>query len=144
MKNILVTLDFEEGETLLIEKAFQMANAFGSKLWLMHIAAPDPDFVGYDVGPEYIRDSRASELRKEHRQIQAYSKTLKKRGVESEGLLVQGATIEMIIKESKKLNVDLIIAGHHEHGFLYKAFVGSVSAEVVKKSQIPVLVVPLD
>lgn len=144
MKNILVTVDFDKGETLLIEKAFQMANAFGSKLWLMHIAAPDPDFVGYDVGPEYIRDSRASELRKEHRQIQAYSETLKKRGVESEGLLVQGATIEMIIKESKKLNVDLIIAGHHEHGFFYKAFVGSVSAEIIKKSKIPVLIIPLD
>ncbi|GAB3012894.1 universal stress protein [Cyclobacterium sediminis] len=144
MKNILVTVDFDKGEALLIEKAFQMANAFGSKLWLMHIAAPDPDFVGYDVGPEYIRDSRASELRKEHRQIQAYSETLKKRGVASEGLLVQGATIEMIIKESKKLNVDLIMAGHHEHGFFYKAFVGSVSAEIIKKSKIPVLIVPLD
>lgn len=144
MKNILVTVDFDKGEELLIEKAFQMASAFGSKLWLMHIAAPDPDFVGYDVGPKYIRDSRASELRKEHRQVQAYSESLKKRGVNSEGLLVQGATIEMIIKESKKLNVDLIISGQHDHGFFYKAFVGSVSAGIIKKSKIPVLIVPLD
>tara|TARA_R110002074_G_scaffold281033_1_gene452302 strand:- start:351 stop:833 length:483 start_codon:yes stop_codon:yes gene_type:complete len=144
MKNILVTVDFDKSEELIIEKAYQMAKAFGSKLWLMHIAAPDPDFVGYDVGPEYIRESRASELRKEHRLIQQYSEALKNRGVDTEGLLVQGATIEMIIEESKKLNVDLIIAGHHDHGFLYKAFVGSVSGEIIKKSKIPVLIVPLD
>ena len=49
----------------------------------------------------------------------------------------------MIIEESKKLNADLIIAGHHEHGFFYNAFVESVSAEVIKKSKIPVLIVPL-
>jgi len=50
----------------------------------------------------------------------------------------------MIIEESKKLNIDLIIAGHHEHGFFYNAFVGSVSAQIIKKSKIPVLIVPLE
>jgi len=144
MKNILVTIDFDKSEALLLDKAVQLAEAFGSKLWLMHIAAPDPDFVGYDVGPQYIRDSRAEDLRQEHRKLQEYCTALKKKGVVSEGLLVQGATIEMIIEESKKLNVDLIMAGHHQHGFFYNAFVGSVSAEIIKKSNIPVLIVPFE
>ena len=74
MKNILVTIDFDKSEALLLDKAVQMAEAFGSKLWLMHIAAPDPDFVGYDVGPQYIRDSRAEDLRQEHRKLQEYLK----------------------------------------------------------------------
>ncbi|MCJ7468189.1 MAG: universal stress protein [Maribacter sp.] len=144
MKNILVALDFNQNEHLLIDKAIQLAAAFRSKLWLMHIAAPDPDFVGYEVGPQYIRDSRATELRKEHRLLQEYAAGLQKKGIDAEGLLVQGATIEMILEESKKLIIDLIIAGHHEHGFLYKAFVGDVSTEIIKKSTIPVLLVPLD
>lgn len=144
MKNILVTIDFNQNEDLLLEKAFQIAEAFESKLWLLHIAAPDPDFVGYEVGPQYIRDSRATELRQEHIQLQEYSTTLSGKGVDSEGLLIQGATIEMIIEESKKLNIDLIMAGHLKHGFFYNAFVGSVSAEIIKKSKIPVLIVPLD
>ena len=143
MKNILATIDFNKNEKLLIDKAFQLAESFDSKLWLMHIAAPDPDFVGYEVGPQSIRDSRATELRKEHKLLQEYSNGLKAKGVDSEGLLIQGATIEMIIEESKKLNVDLIIAGHHEHGFFYNAFVGSVSTKIIKKSKKPVLIVPL-
>ncbi len=144
MKNILVTIDFNEKEALVIDKAFQLAQSFGSKLWLMHIAAPDPDFVGYEAGPQDVRDSRATELRKQHKLLQEYTTSLKNKGVDSESLLVQGATIEMIIEESKKLHVDLIIAGHHKHGFFYNAFVGSVSAEVIKKSKIPVLIVPLE
>lgn len=143
MKNILVTIDFERNEQLLIDKAFQWAESFNSKLWLMHIAAPDPDFVGYKVGPQYIRDSRASVLKKERKQLQEYSNTLNKKGVNAEGILVQGATIEMIMEEAKKLDVDLIIAGYHEHNFLYNAFVGSVSGEILKKSKIPVLMVPM-
>ena len=144
MKNILVTIDFVNNEKQLIDIALQLAESFKAKLWLLHIASPDPDFIGYDVGPQYIRDFRAEELRKEHKLLQEYADTLKKKGIDSEGLLVQGATIEMIIEESKKLNVDLIIAGHHERGFFYNAFVGSVSAKIIKKSKIPVLIVPFE
>lgn len=144
MKNILVTIDFNTMEQLLVDKAFQLAEKFDSKIWLLHIAAPDPDFVGYEVGPQYIRDFRASELRKEHKLLQGFTDALKKKGVKAEGLLVQGATIEMIMKEAKKLNADLIITGHQEHNFLYQAFVGSVSRDIMKKSKIPVLIVPFE
>lgn len=143
MKNILVAIDFDGNEQLLVDKAFQLAEQFDSKIWLIHIAAPDPDFVGYDVGPQYIRDSRASELRKEHKMLQEHSNELKKKGVKAEGLLIQGATIKMIMEEARKLNIDLIIAGFHDHSFLYKAFVGSISGKIVKKSKIPVLLVPI-
>jgi nucleotide-binding universal stress UspA family protein len=143
MKNILVALDFDEQEKLLLDKAFELAKPFDAKLWLLHIAAPEPDFVGYEVGPQYIRDTRANDLRKEHKYLQQYAKELHEKGIIAEGLLIQGATIEMILEESKKLNIDLIIAGHHEHGFIYKAFVGSVSSQLIKRSKIPVLIVPI-
>jgi len=118
MKNILVTIDFKDGEQLVVDKAHELAAQFDSKIWLLHIAAPDPDFVGYGVGPQYVRDNRAAELRKEHKQLAKLTKSLKVKGVKAEGLLVQGGTIEMILAEAKKLNVDLIIAGYH-HNLIY-------------------------
>lgn len=144
MKNILVSIDFDDNEKKLLDIAFQFAKPFGSKLWLIHIAQPDPEFIGYDVGPQYIRDFRASELREEHKLLQQYSKEITERGIESDGLLIQGATVEMVLEEAKKLKADLIVTGHHEHNFFYNAFVGSVSSDIVNKSKIPVLVVPLD
>jgi nucleotide-binding universal stress UspA family protein len=144
MKNILVTLDLDKKESLLIDKALQLAKGFKSKIWLLHITAPDPHFVGYEAGPQHIRDNRAEELKKQRQIIQEYSSNLKQEGVSAEGIFIQGATIEMILEKSKKLNIDLIIAGHHKHGFFYKAFIGSVSSQIIKKSKIPVLIVPLD
>ena len=143
MKNILVSLDFDNTEQVLLDKAFELAQAFQSKIWLLHIADPEPDFVGYGVGPQYIRDDVAAELRKEHRLLQSYAVQLNEKGIVTEALLIQGATYEMIVAEAKKLQVDLIITGHKEHHFLYKVLIGSVSEQVVNKSKIPVLVVPL-
>ena len=142
MKNILVAIEFEETDQVLIAKASDLAKAFNSKLWLIHVSAPDPDFVGYDVGPQYIRDSRAEELRNEHKLIQKYSAALSAAGIDSEGLLIQGATIEMIIEEAEKLKVDLLVMGHHEHSFFQSLLRGSVSSKIMKSSKIPVLIVP--
>ncbi len=81
MKNILVAIDFINNEELLVDTAFQLAEKFDSKIWLTHITAPDPDFVSYEVGPQYIREFRAIELRKEHKLLQEYTNVLKKKGV---------------------------------------------------------------
>lgn len=143
MKNILVSIDFDDKEHILVDKALEFGKAFNSKVWLIHIAAPDPDFIGYEVGPQYIRDTLAEELRDEHKSIQKFADKLIAQGVKAEGLMVQGPTIEMIIKEAKKLKTDMIIAGHNKRNFLYKAFVGSISEDIIKEVNIPVLVVPL-
>lgn len=143
MKNILVTIDFNENDHLLIDQAYQLAQAFQSKVWLIHIAAPEPDFAGY-AGPPSVRTMRAEELREEHRDIQALADQLIAKKIAAEGLLVQGATIETILEEAKKLQIDLIIAGHEEHNLFYKAFRGSVSVGLINQSKIPVLIVPID
>lgn len=142
MKNILVGIDFDENTELLIDKAVEIAKQFESKIWLLHVATPSPDFVGYEVGPQYIRDSRAEELMNEHKDLAVLTDTLKEKGLDVDGLLIQGATIDIILEESSKLNIDLIVAGYHEHNFLYKTFFGSTSSEIISKSHIPVLVVP--
>ncbi|MAX71544.1 MAG: universal stress protein [Flavobacteriaceae bacterium] len=144
MKNILVAIDLDGNEQKLLDKAYEFGKAFNAKVWLIHIAAPNPDFVGFEAGPQYIRDERATELREEHQQLQVYADALYNKGIEADGLLVQGATLDMILEESKKLNIDLIIIGHTEHNFIYKAIYGSVSLETVKQADIPVLTVPID
>ncbi len=143
MKNILVTLDFEEHNEVLMEHAKEIAKKFSSKLWLVHIAMEVPDFVGYRVGPQYIRDGRAEELRMEHRMLQTYSEKLKAEGIDCDGLLISGATVEAILNEAKKLEADLIVIGSHEHSFLFEALLGSTTSLLVKKSRIPLLVVPI-
>jgi len=144
MKNILLPIDFKGNEQLLLDKAYEIADKFSSKVWLIHVAAPNPDYIGYDAGPQFIRDDRANALKEERKEIQTFAKSLTQKGIETEALLIQGTTVETILEKTKKLNIDLIIIGHQIHGFFYKALFGSVSERVIKKSDIPILLVPLD
>ena len=144
MKNILVTIEFEDQSDLLIEKATEIAAKYGAKVWLVHIAAPEPDFIGYGTGPQYVRYTVAQDLREEHRTLQKYADEMKNNGVEAEGLLVQGSTIETIVKESEKLNIDMIVIGHHKHGFLYNLFMTGTDELLIEQSNIPVLTIPLN
>jgi nucleotide-binding universal stress UspA family protein len=144
MKNILVTVDFEKETNVLLDKASELANKFGSKVWLIHVAAPDPDFVGYAAGPQNEIDFRADELKNEQEMITQYVRQLKEAGVTAEGLLVKGPTVETILKKIENLDVDLIIMGHHKHNLFYKTFVGNTDSALVNKSKIPVLLVPLN
>jgi len=67
MKNILVSIDFDEHTEQLINRTAELAGKYNSIVWILHVAAPDPDFVGLEVGPQYIRDHKAAELKKEHK-----------------------------------------------------------------------------
>ena len=96
MKNILLAIDLNGSEKLLLERAYEWAKAFKANIWMLHVVAPEPEFVGFGVGPQYIRDTRAEELRKEHRMLDEYAKVFSEKGIEAEGLLIRGATTEMI------------------------------------------------
>jgi nucleotide-binding universal stress UspA family protein len=143
LNNLLVAVDLKSSDQELIRYARTLAEKFNSTLWLIHIAAPDPDFVGYDVGPTYIRDMRAEELRKEHRLLQVLANQLEEKSIRAEALLIQGPTVDMLEKEVKKLNIDLLILGSHKHGFLYEMWVGHTAFKVIKEISIPVLIIPL-
>ena len=135
-------IDFTPGTELVVEKSAEYARLMGAKLWLVHVAAPEPDFVGYSVGPKVIRDHRAQELRKEHKALQAYALECEKQGITCIPLLVQGSTIETLIDVLNKLNVDLLVIGSHKHSSLYDFVVGSVRNELFHTSEIPILIVP--
>lgn len=106
MKNILVAIDFENPSETMVNKAAELAEKFGSKVWMLHIAAPDPDFVGNKVGPKYIKDLLVEEIRNEHKQLRKYADDLTAKGIEADGFVIQGHTIETLLSEIEKLKID--------------------------------------
>jgi len=142
MKQIIAAIDFSPVSDEVVDRAAQIARAFSARLTLLHIAAPEPDFIGYDPGPETVRESRAGELRFEHRELQQRGKKLRDRGVDAEGLLIQGPTVETIIEKARDIEADLIVLGSHGHGAVYRVLMGSISEGVVRAATVPILVIP--
>lgn len=142
MRNILVAVDFSPVSEKLIEQVVAIARSQGGRLWLVHVAAPDPDFAGYDAGPQEVRDTVATELRDEHRQLQSRATRLRDEGIEATALLVQGPTVNTLLREAEKLGADMIALGSHGRGFASRALLGSVSEGVLRRADVPVLIVP--
>ncbi len=142
MKNILAAVDFSAVSDAVIAQATAQAQAFSAALWLLHVAAPDPDFVGYEPGPQSVRQSVAAGLHDHHRRLQEHSAALRERGLDCTALLLQGSTPETIVREADRLAADLIVLGSHGHGAIRRALLGSVSEQVLHHARRPLLIVP--
>lgn len=141
-RNIIALVDFSSVTDDILRAVSDLATRYGAKCWLLHIAAPDPDFVGYDVGPQYIRDSRASVLREEHQKLMAYKNDMTSKGIECEALLVQGPLYKTIEFEMEKLEADLVVLGSHGRSMFYEVLVGSVCEYLLRTSKVPLMVIP--
>jgi nucleotide-binding universal stress UspA family protein len=142
MKTVLALLDFSDVTDAVVKAAGELAGTFKAAVYLLHVAAPDPDFVGYEAGPQTVRDSAAKHFREEHRHLHELEERLKKEGMDAHVLLVQGATVEKVLQEAVRLKADVVVMGSHGHGALRNVLVGSVTEGVLRRARCPVLVVP--
>ena len=139
---LLVCVDLSESTEIIVNKIEEITKAIPAKVWLLHNAVPEPDFIEFKVDPLAARESLAKKFHVEHRQIQELASRMRKAGVETTALLVHGATVDTILKEASDLEVDMIVVGSHGRGAMYQLLMGSVSEAVLHKSRFPVLVVP--
>ncbi len=142
MNHILAAVDFSAVSGEVLKKAGLLAKAQGARLTLLHVAAPPPAFVGYDPGPQSVRDHRAQSLREEHTALQQHAAKLREEGFDAHALVVEGPSVETILGEARRLAATTIVVGSHGHGALYEALVGGVCAGVIRGSSCPVLVIP--
>lgn len=142
MESILATLDFSPVADAVLAQAVAMSERLGARLWLIHVAAPEPEFVGYEAGPQTVRDQRANELREEHRTLQHRADELRARGLDVTALLIQGHPVEKIVEEANRLGVGMIVMGSHGRSGLARLVLGSVSEGVMRRATCPVLIVP--
>ena len=139
---LLVCVDLSESTEIIVKKIEEIAIALSAKVWLLHNAVPEPDFVEFKVDPQAARESLAKKFHGEHRQIQELANRMRKAGLDTTALLVHGATVETILNEASELKVDMIVVGSHGRGAMHQLLVGSVSEGVLRKSRCPILVVP--
>lgn len=140
--NLLVPIDLSDAVPRVIAQATLLNSGRAGRIWLLHVVAPDPDFVGYDVGPQYIRDTVAHHVHEEHRQLQAWAEQVRAQGADCVALLVQGPTVATILHEADRLGVDCIVLGSHGKGAVHRLLVGSTSEGVLRETRVPVMIVP--
>ena len=145
MKNILVAIDSCEATSMaspIMERTLDMANAFSSKVWILHIV-PDSRQPPFNVDSKTLRREVAAELHHEHELLQQLAQCLRDRDVDATALLVEGPTVRTILKESDRLDIDLVVLGCHRHGMFYGALMDVTEEGLLSKCPRPIMFVPV-
>jgi len=140
IKNILVAVDLDEGSEEVAGIAAGFAEAFPAKLYYLHVERANPEIFGDPDIPDE-RDVAASQVRTSHQELQDLRDRMTPSGVEAVALQIQGQTVEKIISEAVKLDIDLIVVGFHRDR-LHHLLSGDVTKSVLNYAPCPVLVVP--
>ena len=139
---ILIAVDMSAASTRAVDVVQRLFGAPGLRVIVLHVAEPDPAFVGWDAGPEVVRDQVAQEIHRERHQVEAMAAALRDQGIDAIGRTLQGAIVETILSEAERAGADLVVAGSHGHGAAFDLAIGSISNALIRKSTRPVLVIP--
>ena len=145
MKIIVALVDFTHVTTEILRLAGTFAKAMGIRVILLHVVPPEP--VVATLGgeaPAIPEPPSPEEVELEKARLQGLLTSLTRAGVNASALQFEGPVVETVVEETEKLNADLIIMGSHHHNAFYKLFIGSVTADLLKRLTFQVLIVPAD
>jgi nucleotide-binding universal stress UspA family protein len=136
-EKILVPLDGSEHSKRALEEAVQIAKKLGGKITLIHVYSVSPFAITPVQVCRYVQA-----MRKNGKAILAEGKKkAKAEGVQVETLLLDGHTVEEILKTAREGNFSLIAVGARGMSKIKELLMGSVSDGVAKHAPCPVLVV---
>jgi nucleotide-binding universal stress UspA family protein len=143
MNTILVPIDFSRVTRFVLAEAVKLARFSESRLVLLHVVQP-PTVIS-DYGPvleNMIRYSAEAE-KDAARHLARLQTKLRAGGIVADTILKTGIPLVHILEQAKKRKVSHIVIGSHGQTAFFDLIVGSTTHGVLKRSERPVLVVPL-
>ena len=142
MKQLTVAIDFSDNTGRLLEHTTSLAKGLDAKVSLIHIIAPEPEFVGFDAYAYPGPDVREDQLQREKAQLREMVDQLKDAGVDAAAFMKEAPVVAGIMEFADHHDADIIAVGSHGHGAITRLLLGSIAEGVVRQSKVPVLVVP--
>lgn len=146
-KTILVVgVDFSEGTERLVAVAEGLARDLGAGLVYVHAAEPGGEYVpvAVEVGmnlPVSFEVAR-EELGVWEVRCEALARGSRQRGLEAEWVVEVGDAAEVLLGQVRVRGAGMMVMGSHGHGALYHLFGGNVVTTVLRRAEVPVVVVP--
>jgi len=141
IKKVLIALDYDETSQKVAEQGFAMAKAMNAKLVLLHVISEQPVYYSAYA---YMREWRVDIMGDLEKSIHEFlDKAKKKLGDESIQTMVEyGEVADIILGTANDLKVDIIVMGSHSRKWLENIILGSVAQDVLKKTTLPLYIVP--
>lgn len=140
VKQILVPVDFNETSDKALDYAIELGAKLGADVTVMHAyqipvyGFPDGAFITSAEVAAQISNAAQERL---DRDLAAREG----RGVKLSSVLRDGVPWEEVCAVAKEIHADLVVVGTHGRRGLARALLGSVAENVIRTSEVPVLVV---
>ena len=141
IKKVLIALDYDPTAKKVAEVGFAMAKAMGAEITLIHVIV---DLVTYsltylNMGP--LQSDSVDELKQAS---QNFLDKVKRHLGDDTILTVikEGEFADIILETAKELDADIIVMGSHSQKWLENILIGSVTEEVLRKTTIPMFIIP--
>ncbi|MFD2741452.1 universal stress protein [Sulfitobacter aestuarii] len=153
--NILFATDLSENSTYALCHAASLAQVTGAQIHVLHVSEPLSDDARVAIEMFVLNDkARSSALDKRREMVaQLLQERQEKFWAALDGEdgnirdqvtsveVIEGHPAEVILRRARELGCDLIVLGAHDHGFTH-TFLGTVAKRVLRRAEIPTLVVP--
>lgn len=136
MKTIVVGYDGTEASGRALDRAGELAVAFGSSVILTSVS---PVMTGASHGGGSVDPTDPPEAHEA--QLESAREKLAGRGVQADVVLGMGDAAEAIVELADQRNADLIVVGTREPGFFERLLGHSVSDSVQRHAHCDVLIV---
>ncbi len=143
MLNIVLPVDFGDSTDTLIDAAVKFAKEINGRICLIHVAPADIGFAIGDMGFQYFPEVEQNEIRQELVQLNNLHQRILAHGIDCEHLLKQGVAGDIILEYAEQKKASYILLGSHGRSGMYDVFVGSLTKEITRRSNVPVLVIPV-
>ena len=138
MKNLLVPIGSNENERNTLEYAIEFAREFNSRIYLIHVYSSSK-VSGSFKNVDHIIEKDSKEVLREH------LKSVDSDGVEIITSTLKGHSESDTLKQMiKLLHIDVIIASTKNDGSDETTFIGKTTGNIIKDTEIPVLVIPAE
>jgi nucleotide-binding universal stress UspA family protein len=146
MQTIVVGYDDTEPSKRALERAADLADAFGAKLLVTSVAEPvavagDAFVPGDAIGLAAPAILPVPDRAEATRELEQARKALEGRKLEVEYLATVGDAADGIVEAAKQRDADLIVVGTRDPGFLDRILGGDVSEAVSRRAHRDVLIV---
>lgn len=156
VNKILYSTDLSKGSAVAFEQAAYLAKKTGAEIHILHVVEKLSSDAKITL-QTYVMDKNSrhdllkervhhAEDKMEDRQDyfwnERHPEDADVRNQIKSIQIEEAYPAETILKVSKELEVDLIVMGTHEKG-MFHTFLGSVAKNVLNRSRIPMLIVPL-
>jgi nucleotide-binding universal stress UspA family protein len=158
-KHILVALDGSANAEVVLPYAEALASKFDSRVTLLRATTPavdliPPGAIGMVAGdltaygrvpPQIAYDEAEAVMDAESKEAAAYltglADRLTQQGIRAQVDITNARASEAILRRADELGADLVAMTTHGRSGLARALLGSVADEVVRRSNVPVLLV---